>query len=267
MWGGSRVYPINETDRILNALVDYAYDAPSDLNAALIVAFAYAEQLGGYLIAADLEYAKPKSNPPIFDAFQTASYISDTTKVVSLPDLTLEFNSSNPGGLRETYWTATYKVDLDLLQYMVAEYQTQTNKILDVAGLGPSLVLQIITADELKHMTKDGGNALDLSEEEEPLLLLNIAFWWNSSADDERVLQTCQTILDNTVAYAGERDLAKAYRYMNYASQYQKVVPSYGAANHARLVEIANKYDPSGVFQRLQPGYFKLDGAPMEGSS
>ncbi|KAI7220162.1 hypothetical protein KC333_g2543 [Hortaea werneckii] len=267
MWGGSRAYPINETDTILNALVDYAYDAPSDPDAALIVAFAFAEQLGGYLIAADLEYAKPKANPPIFDVFQNASYISDTTKVVSLPDLTLEFNSSNPGGLRETYWTATYKVDLDLLQYMVKEYQTQTNKILDVAGLEPSFVLQIITTDELNHMARNGGNALGLSEEEGgPLLLLNIAFWWKDSADDERVLQTCQTILDNTVAYAGERDLAKAYRYMNYASQYQSVVPSYGATNHARLVEIARKYDPSGVFQRLQPGYFKLDGAPTEGS-
>ncbi|KAI7201537.1 hypothetical protein KC316_g672 [Hortaea werneckii] len=266
MWGGSRAYPINETDTILNALVDYAHDAPSDPDAALIVAFTYAEQLGGYLIAADLEYAKPEANPPIFDAFQNASYISDTTKVVSLPDLTLQFNRSNPGGLHETYWTATYKLDRDLLQYMVAEYQTQTNKILDVAGLGPSFVLQIITADELRHMSRNGGNALGLSEEEGPLLLLNIAFWWNNPADDEKVLQTCQTILDNTVAYAAARDPAKEYRYMNYASQYQKVVRSYGAANHARPVEIATKYDPSGVFQRLQPGYFKLDGAPRTGS-
>ncbi|KAI7675103.1 hypothetical protein KC318_g1162 [Hortaea werneckii] len=208
MWGGSRAYPINETDTILNALVDYAYDASSDPDAALIVAFTYAEQSGGYLIAADLEYAKPEANPPIFDAFHNASYTSDTTKIVSLPDLTLEFNSSNPGGLRETYWTATYRVDLDLLQYMVAEYQVQTNTILDVAGLGPSFVLQIITTDELKNMARNGGNPLGLSEEEGPLLLLNIAFWWNDAADDERVLQTCQTILDNTVTYAAERELA-----------------------------------------------------------
>ncbi|RMY25045.1 hypothetical protein D0867_00983 [Hortaea werneckii] len=203
-----RAYPINETDTILNALVDYAYDASSDPDAALIVAFTYAEQSGGYLIAADLEYAKPEANPPIFDAFHNASYTSDTTKIVSLPDLTLEFNSSNPGGLRETYWTATYRVDLDLLQYMVAEYQVQTNTILDVAGLGPSFVLQIITTDELKNMARNGGNPLGLSEEEGPLLLLNIAFWWNDAADDERVLQTCQTILDNTVTYAAERELA-----------------------------------------------------------
>lgn len=49
---------------------------------------------------------------------------------------------------------------------------------------------------------------------------------------------------------------------MNYASQFQDVVPSYNATNHARLVSIAEKYDPDGVFQRLQPGYFKLNGAP-----
>ena len=56
--------------------------------------------------------------------------------------------------------------------------------------------------------------------------------------------------------------LANPYLYMNYASQFQDVVPSYGAANYAKLVATAKKYDPTGVFQTLEPGYFKLNGAP-----
>ena len=32
--------------------------------------------------------------------------------------------------------------------------------------------------------------------------------------------------------------------------------------NQAKLKAVALRYDPNGVFQRLQPGYFKLDGAP-----
>jgi hypothetical protein len=28
--------------------------------------------------------------------------------------------------------------------------------------------------------------------------------------------------------------------------------------NHAKLKKVQKKYDPQGVFEKLQPGYFKL---------
>ena len=52
------------------------------------------------------------------------------------------------------------------------------------------------------------------------------------------------------------------YICMNYASQFQDVISSYGAANKARLRHIASKYDSWGFYQNLQPGYFKLNHAP-----
>jgi len=69
------------------------------------------------------------------------------------------------------------------------------------------------------------------------------------------------------VAYAKSKGLGNEYLYMDYASQFQAVVPSYNATNHTKLVSIAGKYDPTGVFQRLQPVYFKLNGAPASGAS
>lgn len=190
------MYYVNESAAILNAIIDFSDSAPSDPNAALIVAYAYAE--GEYLIAVDLEYDLPEANPAIFEDFETIPHITDTTAVQSLSAITLGFNESNPGGYRETYWTATYKVDLDLLQYMVSEYQNQTNTIITATDLKPSFVLQIITTDQLSHMSKYGGNALGLTEAEGPLILLNLAYWWSDPADDEAVLQVCQNIVDNT---------------------------------------------------------------------
>ena len=49
---------------------------------------------------------------------------------------------------------------------------------------------------------------------------------------------------------------------MNYGNKVQDVVAGYGAQNKAKLLSISKKYDPSGVFEKLQPGYFKLNGAP-----
>jgi hypothetical protein len=48
------------------------------------------------------------------------------------------------------------------------------------------------------------------------------------------------------------------YIYQNYAAAEQPVFPSYGASNYAKLKAISAKYDPAGVFTKLQPGYFKI---------
>jgi hypothetical protein len=71
------------------------------------------------------------------------------------------------------------------------------------------------------------------------------------------LLTVCQDIVNKSVAKAKASGLDSPFLYMNYASQFQSVVPSYGAVNHAKLVSIANKYDPERVFQTLQPGYFQ----------
>ena len=62
-------------------------------------------------------------------------------------------------------------------------------------------------------------------------------------------------------AEAKRRNLVNDYIYMNYASQFQDVVGSYGESAD-KLRRIARKYDPTEVFQKLQPGYFKLQGPP-----
>ena len=42
------------------------------------------------------------------------------------------------------------------------------------------------------------------------------------------------------------------------AMQSQDVFGGYGEENRKRLIAISERYDPRGVFQRLQPEYFKL---------
>ncbi|KAL1981320.1 hypothetical protein VTN96DRAFT_2813 [Rasamsonia emersonii] len=49
--------------------------------------------------------------------------------------------------------------------------------------------------------------------------------------------------------------------YLDYSDKWQNPLRSYGAKNLAFLRKVAEKYDPSGVFQRLVPGRFKVTGA------
>lgn len=60
----------------------------------------------------------------------------------------------------------------------------------------------------------------------------------------------------NATAYA--QDLGHPYIYQNYAAQEQPVFPNYGQENLKKLRRVSRQYDPNGVWQKLQPGYFKV---------
>lgn len=81
---------------------------------------------------------------------------------------------------------------------------------------------------------------------------------WSSASDDARIFAATDRILDRSIAAAKELHVNYKFLYQNYASARQDVFAGYGRENHERLIEISQKYDPMQVFQRLQPGYFKL---------
>jgi hypothetical protein len=141
---------------------------------------------------------------------------------------------------------------------MVAIYMEEIEPIKNVTGVGPSLIFQLITTDMTQYFSKNGGNALGLAGQGPlnrmrlrppctlPLLILpiviNVDISWSNAS----------------VAVARANGLDHPYLYQNYASYQQNVFASYGADNLARLRSISKKYDPQQVWQKLQPGYFKL---------
>ena len=266
MWGGGRVSTEDQFDALVDAFYNVGINSPSDPNAAQILNFAYAQSVNLNVAAADLQYAKPVANASIFSEYLSIPTISDTTKIRTLVDLTQEFNASNPNGLRETYWVATFQLNKQHVASVRDIFFQEIQPIIDAAGLVPAATLQVITQGQLAGMSKNGGNPLGLSASTGPYLLLNLNMMWSNPADDTRILQSNQRIIDRTIALAESMGIAEDYLYMNYASQYQDVIASYGANNLVKLQSIAGKYDPTGVFQYLQPGYFKLDGPPVSGT-
>jgi hypothetical protein len=71
-------------------------------------------------------------------------------------------------------------------------------------------------------------------------------------------MNAARNVVSRSNATAYSSGLGHRYIYQNYASLEQKVFMSYGRDNFKKLEAISNKYDPSEVYQKLQPGYFKL---------
>ncbi|MCJ1467759.1 hypothetical protein MMC07_006384 [Pseudocyphellaria aurata] len=258
LWGGSKLYPIALNASIIKAFDNFANNASDDPDAALIVTFDYVQ--GQYISVNDYEYAKPVVNPPIFREFMKIESNLSTMRISDLTNLTLELRAASPNGVRNTYTTATFKNSPILLSKILEIFVSESKGVEDVAGILSSLVLQPITKPVISYFSKNGGNAMGIVESDGPLILMSAPFMWASAADDTRVYATSNRIIDQSIAAAKELHLDYKFIYQNYASRRQDVFAGYGQKNHARLVKISQKYDPSQIFQTLQPGYFKLKG-------
>jgi hypothetical protein len=242
------------------AYYNYAMNAGKDTKQAQIVSFAL--QNGMKIAAEDLEYSDPTPWPPVFDEWKVIPAIFDQTSIANMSTLANQLGAGAPDGVQETYWDRTFKVDKDIFKTFIDIFFDMLPAVQDAAGILPVLSFQAITVPAMEKMKQNGGNALGLDPKEGPLFICNLAMLWTDAADNARILSFSNSLYERLVEEAGKRRLNNDYIYMNYASPYQDVVASYGAGNKQRLKSIAGKYDPTGVFQKLQPGYFKLEGAP-----
>ncbi|KAI3336899.1 FAD-binding domain-containing protein [Xylariaceae sp. AK1471] len=203
---------------------------------------------------------RPPADPPLSPQHSGAASAGAFSNR-SLVDLTEMLSQGQPPGRRNMYRTATFKLNLLMAQYATEMFDLmlRAGPTVDIANLFPVLMLQIISNAVLRNTRKNGGNPLGL-EGDEPRLLVAIVVSWSDAADDEKVDAMTRQFIDCLRDMAGDElcDCGDKYIYMNYASQDQGVLASYGSENLRRLKQIAEKYDPNKVFQRLLPGYHKL---------
>jgi len=69
----------------------------------------------------------------------------------------------------------------------------------------------------------------------------------------------CERIMNRAVTLGQELGLHHPFLYQNYATSGRNIFAGYGLESEKRLLQIQQKYDPDGVFSRLQPGHFKLE--------
>jgi hypothetical protein len=81
---------------------------------------------------------------------------------------------------------------------------------------------------------------------------------WGGEADDDIIINAVTDLFTKFDTYAASQKMLNSYTYLNYAYKTQKPIQGYGSSNVKKLQAISKKYDPSGAFQRLVPGGFKL---------
>ncbi|KAI5297149.1 hypothetical protein KEM56_005045, partial [Ascosphaera pollenicola] len=102
-----------------------------------------------------------------------------------------------------------------------------------------------------------GGNPLGLDESKVYLCYAEVVEWIGEEYDDAVNAWVEETTykINNATQKAGLYD---SFNYMGDAAGFQDIFSGFGADNHQKLQDIAKKYDPNGVFQKLMPGGFKI---------
>jgi hypothetical protein len=223
--------------------------------------------LGGTNVAsAELTYAKDVSNPTIFKKYRSIPALSDTTGTKTLVEYCDGLAAQDQYGLREVFWNRSFKLDEDFANWVVNHWFSVLPRTASTLGAMVGLIFQAITEPILEKMSHAGGNALGLDASDGPILMMHTLGMWNSTSEDVTIHRFINDFFDTVVGEAESRGVDKDFIFMNYASRFQDVISSYGDVNKARLQDVASKYDPRGVYQTLQPGYFKLTHGPVVNS-
>lgn len=88
---------------------------------------------------------------------------------------------------------------------------------------------------------------------------------WSNPKDESTMLEASRKIVGSAESMAKKNGTFLDFRYSNYASRDQDPLASYGHQNMEKLRDVARRYDPEGVFQRLQFGGWLVSRVGLDG--
>lgn len=261
MWQGLRGFNMDQKQAVLDAYVNLGRNINKDTSSNNgFTAFTLSHDTER--VSVHLENMDGIPYPPIFEEVKAIPAVIETSKVQYMSEITKTLANGTPAGSRNTHWTYTFKLDAWLAGFVVDIFLAAIQPLREIMGIIADCNFQTITEPMLSYMK---GNAFGLSAEEGPYTLLFLSAVWSNEADDESIYKAFSNMIQTIKAKAKGSGLHVDYLFMNYASQFQDVISSYGAENVRRLRVASYNDDPEQFLEKLQPGYFKLNGsAPAE---
>lgn len=278
-WGACKLGYCTTITDWLNAYLSILGKEQYDIDTGVIAGIAYSSDLDIYIACANPIHAKAVPNPQVFSAFKKLPHVYSSNRIANYSTFHKELHDWSADGYRydplprpslnstlihsSQFWAKiTIKPNFLLMQNLISIFISESESIKHIKDVLPSFVFQAITADEILHMSRNGGNSLGLSASDAPILIYSftIRYTKTEGGGEDRVIEGGgKRIVERSERIAKEMGLWHPFIYLNYADISQDVFSSYGAENQRKLKEIQEKWDPEGVFgKRLQPGGFKV---------
>jgi len=201
----------------------------------------------------------PTPNPSAFAEVIRLPSVQSTLRIANISTLVYETNEWNLQGFRQYWHVVTIKANATLFDRIFDIFLEEVEALKNVKDILPSYVLQ-----PMKHIMsvsshKNGGNSVGMVEDADgPLVMLSASPIWSKKEDDELVIGAFNRFFTRAEELAKEMGAWHPFLYQNYADGSQDVFRGYKEGNREKLRAIKKAYDPAGVLERLQPGYFNV---------
>ena len=147
--------------------------------------------------------------------------------------------------------TTTFSPSLSLFQEVYSLWNLTVEFIQAVIRIQHFLIFQRVPAVV-------PGNSLGLEASEGPMVVCLLSITWNLTKDDALINSVAKNLIGRIEIATKAAGLFNSYQYLNYAANFQQPILSYGNVSNAEFRRVSKKYDPTGLFQTVVPGGFKL---------
>ncbi|KAH7350326.1 hypothetical protein BKA66DRAFT_516480 [Pyrenochaeta sp. MPI-SDFR-AT-0127] len=253
IWYQLAVYSSEHAHALIDAFGKWQKDGASDTRGT--VGFVIGLETTTVILLWSEHAVKPELFAPFYDIPQIQPAGSPTNS--TLVDLTnlLAFVGGE-GSARHDYRTVSVKVDVELYKDVYEFWRPKAQAVHDATGANLSFVFQPVPKSIAEEGSKNGGNAMGIPMEDQ--------MWWDTSmdwfdaADDDTVRGLAIETTNKWEELGRARGSYLPFKFLNEASRDQNPLASYGGENLQRLQEIAAKYDPMQLFQKVQNSGFLL---------
>ncbi|KAL3458115.1 hypothetical protein BJX64DRAFT_292476 [Aspergillus heterothallicus] len=251
VWGGTITYSANYTRQFMAAMAEYqARGQVDDVKSAVLPSVG----LNAGVISCIVAHMGGVERPEALRAFLDLPAVADDTRVhASFAELAAY---DVPGAPRWLDATTTILLDpqtyVDILD-IVAEYSDAMSRL---QGGSFWLMPQPVSKSMVEASTSIGDDPMNVTPAAQLWLTLNLN--WSLASDDAAARRILTAAIARIEAYTRARGVYDPFKFPvnSYASQ--SPFAGFGERSYARLREASKAYDPSGVFQRLVPGGWKL---------
>ncbi|KAF2500732.1 FAD-binding domain-containing protein [Lophium mytilinum] len=256
MYMATTSYEGNDLPDVLVAMEDFTAEA-EDPDAGLFMTIACDAKWGMCYNVMMFVNTASNTSSSTFEPFEKIPSFENGSEIMDMGDLS-KMLSDQPGTkFRKEKFTLTFRNhrSVPLMLYLASRIHHYVH---DPAYLRGARVIAITFQPLTSRHISSSGNAFGLDAEKEPLILFSAEVHWESSTRDQHFHDEFQSLESLFRKEAESSGLLHPFVYLNYAASWQKPFESYGDRNLKRLKDVRGRFDPDGVFTKLQPGSLHL---------
>ncbi|KAJ4303161.1 hypothetical protein N0V90_002054 [Kalmusia sp. IMI 367209] len=260
MWGGPRLALGNEgtVGRVFKTMHEGLEEGRDEKAHVEVISFynPHACPSGDPLFALCLAYAGETERPEALRGFWEIDSVADMTRVTTqrgLADDEKEFVGYDKRGLFRAF---SYRGGPELTAELYKEFYALVKES-DVFKDDPTTIAAMLWLPATRKLA-EGNSAISIGEQAQPYLSVNIVLRWDKPEVSQDMHSFADQVIQRLSKKVKDAGAHLQFTYANIAGVGDMTFAGLPEKTKKRLSEVAEKYDPQGVFQKQVPG-FKLE--------